>query len=200
MDDQINISPFREELKPALTQREVALRVLAEFVADHADRAYTTLRKYGYAPKNTSRESIITAISKHTDDKKFITELLGNTQAWHNAGGGMDPLTAGFNMAAELIGGAFSIGQGKQQINLEKEKNRGVMMNFLANRDASRSAADVAAINAVAQKRIAEENRRIAAQDNKLILQIAGGVGFIIVLMGVVYFATRPTQTQTAIK
>lgn len=195
MNNQINISPFREELQPALTQREVALRAIAELVAARADVAYAVLRKYGYAPKNTSRESIITAISKHIDDKKFITELLGNTQGWHNAGGGMDPLTAGFNAAAELIGGAFSIGQGRQQINLAKEQNKGVMLNFLANRDATRSAADVAAINAVAQKRIAEENRRIAAQDNKLILQIAGGVGFIIMLMGVVYFATRPPQT-----
>lgn len=199
MNNQINISPFREELQPALTQREVALRAIAELVAARADVAYAVLRKYGYAPKNTSRESIIAAISKRMDDKKFITELLGSTQGWHNAGG-VDPISAIAGAADSLFQGVFGTIGNKQQQKLAQEQNKGVMLGFLAQRDAAKSAADVAAINAVAQKRIAEENRRIAAQDNKLILQVVGGVGFVIVLMGVVYFATRPAQPQTAIK
>lgn len=194
MNNQINISPFREELQPALTQREVALRAIAELVAARADMAYAVLRKYGYAPKDTSQKSIIAAISNHLNNPDFSRDILSTANgAWYGAGA--DPLTAGLNMGAELLGGIFGTIGNKQQMKLAQEQNKGVMLGFLAQRDAAKSAADVAAINAVAQKRIAEENRRIAAQDNKLILQIAGGVGFIMVLMGVVYFATRPPQT-----
>ena len=191
MNNEVNISSFHEELKTPLGAREVGLRAIAELVADHAEVAYATLRKYGYAPKDTSRESIIAAISKHLDNKKFIAEILGGSQGWHNEGA--DPVTA----VANAVSSIFAIGQGRQKINLAKEENKGVMLGFLAQRDATKSAAEVAAINAVAQKRIAEENRKYSAQDNKLILQIAVGFGFLVLLMGVAYFATRPPQTAT---